>query len=535
MPPPAVSLGLPRACSVRAGGGVASGANLRTARRRRRPQRRLLRAAPWQLRRAAASVPQTAGWCARVAVGARRIALRAGARARPKARIRSRHGSRRELPRSDARRCGPGRALRVDARNGLAEPTVVHWHGLTIDTAQRRQRRNAGPRRPGARSTTRSRCAIEPASTGITRIRTARRRRRSIAACSASSPSRTTRSSPLRRALGLVPGDTEIPLVCTTAAAPAPDRYAPSAKICCTAGTATRSSSISRRDRISTSPRGATAFACSMPRMRASTASHYAATTARALPFLLIGTDGGLLEAPIARESKSFVAPAERVDVLVDFSGRRDRRLRAARKRAFDPMHAELHRAETASRHGGAITLRKRAATPIAGERQRRWRVRDPAIPRARPRGAQPPASRADCRAGRAIPRRRRRATAASGLRQRALAHQRPRLRHERDADRRRARGRRDVAHPQLPHEHAACDAPARLPVPRARAGNESRRARPLVVDARGRLATDLGWKDTVLVWPGESVRSRSISAIRSPATRSTSFIATTSSTRTAA
>jgi suppressor of ftsI/bilirubin oxidase len=26
-------------------------------------------------------------------------------------------------------------------------------------------------------------------------------------------------------------------------------------------------------------------------------------------------------------------------------------------------------------------------------------------------------------------------------------------------------------------------------------------------VDARGRHATDLGWKDTVLVWPGESVR----------------------------
>ena len=31
----------------------------------------------------------------------------------------------------------------------------------------------------------------------------------------------------------------------------------------------------------------------------------------------------------------------------------------------------------------------------------------------------------------------------------------------------------------------------------------------PLVVDARGRFATDLGWKDTVLVWPGESVRIR--------------------------
>ncbi len=30
-----------------------------------------------------------------------------------------------------------------------------------------------------------------------------------------------------------------------------------------------------------------------------------------------------------------------------------------------------------------------------------------------------------------------------------------------------------------------------------------------LKVDDRGRLATDLGWKDTVMVWPGESVRDR--------------------------
>jgi suppressor of ftsI/bilirubin oxidase len=28
-----------------------------------------------------------------------------------------------------------------------------------------------------------------------------------------------------------------------------------------------------------------------------------------------------------------------------------------------------------------------------------------------------------------------------------------------------------------------------------------------LAVDDRGRIATDLGWKDTVLIWPGESVR----------------------------
>ena len=58
----------------------------------------------------------------------------------------------------------------------------------------------------------------------------------------------------------------------------------------------------------------------------------------------------------------------------------------------------------------------------------------------------------------------------------------------------------------------------------------------PLAVDARGRLATDLGWKDTVLVWPGESVQDRDrLPASVPPASRSTCFIATTSSTRTAA
>ncbi|WP_099083118.1 multicopper oxidase domain-containing protein [Desulforamulus profundi] len=28
-----------------------------------------------------------------------------------------------------------------------------------------------------------------------------------------------------------------------------------------------------------------------------------------------------------------------------------------------------------------------------------------------------------------------------------------------------------------------------------------------MAVDQLGRLVTDLGWKDTVLVWPGETVR----------------------------
>ena len=36
---------------------------------------------------------------------------------------------------------------------------------------------------------------------------------------------------------------------------------------------------------------------------------------------------------------------------------------------------------------------------------------------------------------------------------------------------------------------------------------NSPGQVRTLAQDASGRLVTDLGWKDTILVWPGETVR----------------------------
>ena len=36
---------------------------------------------------------------------------------------------------------------------------------------------------------------------------------------------------------------------------------------------------------------------------------------------------------------------------------------------------------------------------------------------------------------------------------------------------------------------------------------NSPTQVRDLATDASGRLVTDLGWKDTILVWPGETVR----------------------------
>jgi len=52
-------------------------------------------------------------------------------------------------------------------------------------------------------------------------------------------------------------------------------------------------------------------------------------------PLVLIGGDGGLLEAPVRME-RIMLAPAERVDVLVDFSGRRPGERVMLRSLAFD-------------------------------------------------------------------------------------------------------------------------------------------------------------------------------------------------------
>ena len=59
----------------------------------------------------------------------------------------------------------------------------------------------------------------------------------------------------------------------------------------------------------------------------------------RALPFMLIGTDGGLLERGIRCE-ELLLSPAERADLLVDFAEVVSGGFVILESRAFDPMHA---------------------------------------------------------------------------------------------------------------------------------------------------------------------------------------------------
>jgi suppressor of ftsI/bilirubin oxidase len=67
---------------------------------------------------------------------------------------------------------------------------------------------------------------------------------------------------------------------------------------------------------------------------------------ASAVPFHLLGTDGGLLAAPVAAE-RVFLYTGERVDIAIDVSGRRDI---AAVSASFDPRH-QIRGAGIAHRH----------------------------------------------------------------------------------------------------------------------------------------------------------------------------------------
>jgi suppressor of ftsI/bilirubin oxidase len=228
------------------------------------------------------------------------------------------------------------------------------------------------------------------------------------------------------------------------------------------------------------------------------------------LPFLLLGTDGGLLEAPL-EVTEVLLAPAERVDLLVNFAGLATGGFALLESRAFDPMHADL----TTRRGGDAVP----DTSPHAA---------------AMPAGATMPASQSDGAAF-AVLQFRRRGDAAPA-RTPAVPDRLstlPRIATASDDERPLrlgfAKGRwrindlvYDVGatpivvarsavetwlirnyHTSMPHAMHLHGFQFR--VLDRETGPEA--LAPLAVDAHGRLATDLGMKDTVLVWPGESVK----------------------------
>jgi len=74
------------------------------------------------------------------------------------------------------------------------------------------------------------------------------------------------------------------------------------------------------------------------------------------LPFWLAGTDGGLLEEPRA-VAELFLSPGERADVLVDLGGLADGEVMALKSLRFDPMHDEHEMDEGVDHHMGPARL----------------------------------------------------------------------------------------------------------------------------------------------------------------------------------
>ena len=246
-------------------------------------------------------------------------------------------------------------------------------------------------------------------------------------------------------------------------------------------------------------------------------------TRGRKLPFALMANDGGLLDAPRTMD-EVFLAPGERVELLLDLRGLKPGELVALVNAPFDPMHNEEgdhaghadaapasqapdggHGAEHGQGHGGghpapggAAPLDEGAAYPILHVRVVRQEKYDRSVP-ARlstlPAASGPLAPGAPRRFELALDRHAGRWT-INGLTYDMAAS--PVTVARRAPEAWEFLGARDgMPHPMHLHGYFF-----RVTARRGSPEQVRRRA----VDAAGLLATDLGLKDTVLVWPGETV-----------------------------
>ena len=230
-----------------------------------------------------------------------------------------------------------------------------------------------------------------------------------------------------------------------------------------------------------------------------------------AVPFHLLGTDGGLLAAPVAMD-RVFLYSGERVDIAIDVSGRRDI---AAVSAPFDPRH-QVRGAGIAHRHPARDRY-----PPLAGESMCGSPARDSSA--FLPDGAELAlfALRVAGAAGAAPTLPARISTLPDAVAAADAATRFVRL----DFDERAgflidgtpyradatafsvARGAREIWEVRnspisMPHPMHLHGFGFRVLRRRGTFGP----ARALATESSGRLPTDLGIKDTVVVWPNETV-----------------------------
>ena len=399
-----------------------------------------------------------------------------------------------------------GERVAITLENRLPEPTVAHWHGLIMDTAN--DGNGDALIEPGKSFAyayeVRNRSSLywyHPHPHGATAGQTYRGLFGLISV-------EDDEDDGLRRSLSLLPGRTEIPLVLQDRLGQSPHRYSPS-------GDDLLLGWFGDEVLVNFTPRPYLDVEARSYRFRVLNACNarnfrlaFVRDDGASLPFMLLGTDGGLLEQAQACK-EVFVSPAERIDVLVDFSGIAIGGYALLESRAFDPMHQ--------------LPPGPAGASTAAAEKSHDMRV--PAAPGA----ASSPL--ADGVARQLLQFRiRARAATASALPTELSAPPRPvATTDERPLRLGFAKGRwrindrvydmREVPivvagnatetwlirnyHTSMPHAMHLHGFQFRV---------LERETSPdsiasFAVDAKGRIATDLGWKDTLLVWPGESVK----------------------------
>ncbi len=405
-----------------------------------------------------------------------------------------------------------GERVSVDLENALSEPTTVHWHGLSVDG---RNDGGAGPMiAPGERYSyrfeVRDRGSLywyHPHPHGLTAGQVYRGMFGLIEV-------EDNDERALRAALDLVPGRSEIPIILQDRRGP---NYAAddndrlhgwyggdvhvNGAVCPYLDVATRS----YRFRV----------------LNASNSRTYRlglrGTDGKALSFTLLGTDAGLLAAP-RRCPEAFLASAERIDILVDLSDAAIGDTVVLETRAFDPMHMELapslgpvdyaamgHAPPSPTQASPAAIDH---AAPGHGERfpegmQRALlvlRVRERIAYRARIPERLSTIAPIDLANAAERPLRLGFAKGRWRINDRVFAMDETPIEVKRGSVETWLIRNYFNSMPHAMHLHGF-----HFQVIERQTSPEQ--IASLKVDDRGRLATDLGWKDTVLVWPGESVK----------------------------
>ena len=216
------------------------------------------------------------------------------------------------------------------------------------------------------------------------------------------------------------------------------------------------------------------------------------------LPYAIIGTDAGLLERPYTAQ-EVFLAPAERLDILFDASSLRIGEEVLLKSLAFDPMENDMMpgmggmsgmggTANPSLALGAEFEILKLAVTSQVPATRSALPNPLSTIPRIDTRGA---------------------AVRNISL---TMQHMRGLINGESfnmDSYPIQSRANTvelwDIQNAKMSMPHPMHLHGSSFQVLNRR--NSPSQVRELAQDTDGRLITDLGWKDTVLVWPGESVR----------------------------